>query len=1438
MPRTRPVIFRLLSTAFVLAVGTVVVLPSSDQAHASNPPAFVQQVATHQAGKSSVSVTLPAALGNGNRLIVEVGVWSSSNATAASVVDAAGDTFTELLHFTTGDHTEMSVWSAPVTAGAGTSPAITVKPMSSADVGVVAAEYSGISGAATIGSVDSSASASGKTTTATSVSSGATAPASTDNEIAIGFYADSGFNSTLAAGSGWTARANVSPTSDMQLLVEDRAAQAGATPAATIATSANTWWLAATIVFLTGSPTLTAPGAPTNVVATPGDGGASVAWSAPPSGGSTILSYTITPYAGPTALAATTVSGSPPASAATIGGLTNGTSYTFTVTATNSIGTGPASAPSNSITPAPNSSGSWAPVQTWPIVPLAMYLTYNGEIVAWDGWQQPQPAVVWNPSNPASFTTVAAPDSVFCNGGAALPDGRLLIVGGWGGQKTGLIGINDTNIFDPVTNTWSRVADMHSPRWYPTLTELGDGRYVAISGNSTGTAVWADTPEVYDPASNTWTQLTNVSTPEVHEDEYPFSYLVPSGNVFTIGPEEDDSHLLDVTHQTWTSVGSAGFFNGSSVMYRPGKILYSGGADSINTPTPAHANTSVIDLTATSPQWQATAPMNYPRIYHTLTMLADGTVLAVGGADTSDQHVITTGVMPTEIWNPSTQVWTPAAPIAASRNYHSTAVLLPDGRVLVGGGGHPTGLGDAGQFSTQIYSPAYLSAGTRPTITSAPASATYGSTMTVTTPDAAAITGVNLVSLGADTHQIDMNQHFVPLSFTTGNGSLAVTAPASGAYAPPGYYMMFILKNGVPSVASIVHIDPSQNRTVPGAPTNVVASAGNGAATVTWTAPTDGGSPLTSYTVTPYIGSAAQPATTVTGNPLATTATVSGLANGTTYTFTVSATNSVGTGPASAVSNPVTPSSAPAPAYLQQVSGHGVSVTSLALSTPNPVGAGNRLVVEAGVWSRSGATASSVTDSAGNTYTEVTSFKASDNTEMSVWTAPVTAGGGTRPTITVTPSAAADVGLAASEYAGLSTATGAAAVDVVSHAVGKTTSAATVASGATAPASASGELALGFYADSGFSATIGAGSGWTQRSNDSPNGTIQTLTEDESAAAGATPNATMTAGANTVWLAATVVLRSGVAQPPGPPGAPPTVSAVAGNAMATVSWTAPSTNASPITSYTVTPHLGATTLTPVTVVGSPPATTATVGGLTNGQSYTFTVTATNGIGTGPTSTASNSVVPSAAAAPVFVQQAGTQAGAQTALSVTPTANVTTGNRLVVEAATWSSGHATAKTVTDSAGDTFTEVVHFPASDGTELSVWTAVALSTGKATVTVTPSAKADVGLAVLEYSGLGAVDVSAQATGTIGPPARVSPGPTNATTGNGLAVGFYADSGFGSTLSSDAGYQQRVNISPNGNMDLLVEDAAVSAGATPAPSVGTGGNTTWLMATVVFRAS
>ncbi|NUP54150.1 MAG: DUF1929 domain-containing protein [Catenulispora sp.] len=1091
-------------------------------AHAAGGPTFVQQAWAHAGGVGTLAVKPTAAVTTGDRLLVEVGVWSAGAATAATVTDSAGNAYTELTHFAASDGTELSVWTAQITSGGGTIPTLTAKATGSADIGVAALEYSGVSSVGGTSVVDVQTHATGKTSTAGTVAGGATTATTAPGELALGFYADSGFGNTLTAGAGFTSRVNVSHVSDMELVAEEQTTTAaGATPNATFGTGASTIWLAATVVLKAeASGAATVPSAPIGVAATAGDSSATLNWTAPADGGSPVTSYTITPYADGVAGTPTVLTGSPPASAATLTGLTNAVPYTFTVSAANAIGAGPASQPSNTVAPNPTPNGRFGALQTWPIVAVHSAVLDDGKVLVWDGWQSPQPTHVYDPAT-GTFTTATPTDSLFCSGLAKLPDGRVLVAGGYGASSTGMLGIADTNIFTPTSNTWTRVADMHLKRWYPDLTELPDGRYVALSGNTSDANTWADTPEVYDPAANTWTLLSGISTPQVHEVEYPFSYLAPNGKIFTIGPEEDVSYWLDATAQTWTSVGASGLKNGSSVMYRPGHILYSGGAASVETTTNAVASAATIDLTAPTPTWQPVAPMHYPRIYHTLTTLADGRVLAVGGEPTSDQAVITTGTLPSEIWDPATNQWTVIDSIAAARNYHSTSVMLPDGTVLIAGGGHPTGLNDPGQYNAQIYSPSYLFNGTRPTITTGPGSAIYGGTMPITTPDAASITAVNLVSYGSDTHQSDMDQHFVPLSFTAANGTLTVQAPANGSIAPPGDYMLFIVnKAGVPSVATTVHISAAPP-TAPSAPTAVTATPGPSSATVTWTAPASGGAPITSYTVTAN-GTAT---TTVTGNPPATSAVISGLTNGTSYTFTVTATNSAGTSPPSTPSNAVVPTNVVAPVFIQQASIHKGSGTTAAVPLGAPVTVGNRLIVQVGVWNTSSATATNVTDSAGNTYTELTHFTASDHTELSVWSAPITAGGGTKPTVTATVSSSADVGVAALEYSGLSTSTGLAAVDVQAHASGTTSTAATVSSTPTAATAAAGELAIGFYADSGFGDNLTAGSGFTQRVNVSSTSDIELLTEDQVPAAGATPAATFGTGRSTVWLAATVVFK-------------------------------------------------------------------------------------------------------------------------------------------------------------------------------------------------------------------------------------------------------------------------------------------------------------------------
>lgn len=482
--------------------------------------------------------------------------------------------------------------------------------------------------------------------------------------------------------------------------------------------------------------------------------------------------------------------------------------------------------------PPPSQAGQWSSVVSLPLVALHVITMRTGNVLLMDGWQNPNQTQVFNPTTQAlTPANNGFGLDVFCSGNVTLSDGRILLTGGEGSAT---LGSAAATIFDPVSQTWSRLPDMKAPRWYPTATELGDGRVVVISGQDTGTS-WVDTPEVYDPTANTWTLLSKISTSQVHEPEYPLSYLLPSGKIVTIAPSVGQSFLLDPSAQTWSAVGGATLFNGSAAQYLPGKILYTGGGSPFNSTNPSTTNARAIDLTSATPTWQTVAPMNFARYTHTLTVLPDGKVLAVGGSGNLSESDTTQGVYPAEEWDPAANTWTTLASMAIPRMYHSTAVLLPDGRVLVAGSGHVENITGPGEYNAQYYSPPYLFNGTRPTISSMPSSFNYGDTISIQTPDAASIAKVSLVSLGADTHTLDMNQHFVPLSYTVGSGALSVASPTSANVAPPGYYMVFLVNgSGVPSVASIVHIGAAVDTTPP---TVSMTAPANGA-TVSGTAVT------------------------------------------------------------------------------------------------------------------------------------------------------------------------------------------------------------------------------------------------------------------------------------------------------------------------------------------------------------------------------------------------------------------------------------------------------------------------------------------------------------------------------------------------------------------------------------------------------------------------
>jgi predicted RNase H-like nuclease len=367
--------------------------------------------------------------------------------------------------------------------------------------------------------------------------------------------------------------------------------------------------------------------------------------------------------------------------------------------------------------------------------------------------------------------------------------------------------------------------------------------------------------------------------------------------------------------------------------------------------------------------------------------------------------------------------------------------------------------------------------------------------------------------------------------------------------------------------------------------------AGNTQVALSWTAPaSNGGSPITGYVITPSIAGVAQ--TPVTFTSAATAQTVTGLTNGTAYTFTAAAFNAVGTGPASTPSTPVTPATeAGAPTGVSGTSGN----TQVALSWTAPASDGGSAI-----------TGYIVTPSIGGVAQIPVAFS-------STTTAQIVTGltNGTAYTFSVATLNAVGTGPGSAPSAAVIPATEAGAPTGVSGTSGNTQ----VALSWTAPASDGGSAITGYVVTPSIAGVAQTPVTFTSAA------TAQTLT----GLTNGTPYTFSVAAINGVGTGPGSTPSSAVT-PATTPGAPTGVSGTSGDSQVTLSWTAPASDGgSAVTGYIVTPYLGGVAQTPTTFMSA--ATAQIVTGLTNGTAYTFTVAAINGAGTGPGSTPSGAVTP-------------------------------------------------------------------------------------------------------------------------------------------------------------------------------------------------------------------
>lgn len=479
--------------------------------------------------------------------------------------------------------------------------------------------------------------------------------------------------------------------------------------------------------------------------------------------------------------------------------------------------------------------GSWQLLSgTCPINPISAALLRTGRVffIAGSGnnpgnVNEPAGSVVWDAStgfrSPRPVTPVDGagfPLDLFCVGHSFLADGRLMCVGGTD-QYDPWRGLAAAVIFDPSTERWTKEASQpDGSRWYPTAMTLGDGRVFAMTGLDEYGGI--DTyPEAYIPGTG-WRYFSGEDTgwayPTSKMPMYSHLFLMQDGRIFFSGAYFEST---GVTARILTLPASGtgqiietpvgGLANpeygdqAASVLLPPAqdqRVMIIGGGNSFYGQTTNRVN--IIDLKVGNPSYAPAASLNFARMHACAVLLPNRTVFICNGSAAGED--VAQSTLAGEIYNPATNTWTITATASVARQYHSLALLLPDGRVLTAGGNSARAISEERRL--EIYSPPYISQ-TRPVINSAPATVAYGATITIDTSQAGQIKWVNLIKPMAITHSMDTEQRIVNVPFTrvSGTNRLRATVTNQRNIAPPGYYMLSVTNNSnVPSVAKWIRL--------------------------------------------------------------------------------------------------------------------------------------------------------------------------------------------------------------------------------------------------------------------------------------------------------------------------------------------------------------------------------------------------------------------------------------------------------------------------------------------------------------------------------------------------------------------------------------------------------------------------------------------------------
>ena len=470
--------------------------------------------------------------------------------------------------------------------------------------------------------------------------------------------------------------------------------------------------------------------------------------------------------------------------------------------------------------------GEWSDLITWPHVPSSAALLPDGRVLTWssnerlafpDNGVRYSHSAIFNPADDTFIITDNPSHDMFCAGISLLQDGTVLAAGG-NPQ------LQDTSYFDAATAAWRTGPFMNQQRWYGTTVTMPDDSVFATFARGDN-----NIPELL-PRNGAWRELPGAVMDTLWNEQNTINgnavndsviaqwnanmHVAPDGRVFHAGPTLT-MHWFDVSgNGTMQEIGprisgDQHRQGGTSTLFDTGRILLTGGSDK-SLSNSATASALSIDINGATPVVTEVDALDSPRVYHNSVLMPNGEVMIIGGNTSGVLFDDTTSVLGTEIWNPLSGNFRTTAPIAVSRNYHSIALLLQDGRVLSGGGGL-CGSCTVNHPDAQIYSPPYLfnangERRARPGILAANATAQAGDTLLV---DATAnITRFNLLRLSSNTHSVNTDERLIKTRLQrVASGLYELELPDNPNVLLPGNYWLFGLDAaGTPSVGYRINV--------------------------------------------------------------------------------------------------------------------------------------------------------------------------------------------------------------------------------------------------------------------------------------------------------------------------------------------------------------------------------------------------------------------------------------------------------------------------------------------------------------------------------------------------------------------------------------------------------------------------------------------------------